>query len=396
MSRISGTAAAETSAADWLEVVQPHLAACLAGASALARLRILAGTLPMGGAVVLETRPPSEAGQSGPVDISLQVTTPELAVALASLPATPLAGASLSGASESAPWRQFLRAWARRPAWRLRAPALWLEYDLEAPADLPVMPAQAGAPADLPVQPTPQETLAGRQAVPVAAGEIAAAPEVPEPVLCARLAASAEARWVEGSLLPAMRGRPLAPEQRRLFRRCWAEIPPPGVPLYVFSMQPRGAGAVRIEIGGDGLRGVADLAAFLERVGAPAAAVRVAALQPLLAEADRLHLSCDLDELDGAIAPRFGVELSFPRQPRREPRWARLFERLVAAGLCTPGARDGALAWPGQDSLWTAGARWPAGQGPARRCLRCLSHLKLVCDGRRPTAAKIYLLYAVA
>jgi hypothetical protein len=360
-------------------VVLPHLPASLAGPGAVERLRRLGAGLPMGEAVVLETGTcPDPIGPTSPVDpvdpaagrhpavdLSLQVTTPALAVALA----------GRSPAADSIAWRRFLRTWARRPAWRLRAPALWLEYDLDravrslpAPADPPLLPAPAQAPAGL--------------------------PQAPEPVICARLAAGAEARWVASWLLPAMRGVPLRREQRQFFQDCWAAIPPPGVPLYVFSLLARGTGAVRLELGGSLRAG--ELAAYLDRLGAPGPAARVAALQPLLAEADRLHLSCDLEDRDGAIAPRVGVEVSFAHQPRREPRWARLLERLGEAGLCTPAARDGALAWPGQDGLWTAGGRWPAAsRNPASRCVRCLSHVKLVCDGSRPTAAKVYLLYAV-
>jgi hypothetical protein len=118
----------------------------------------------------------------------------------------------------------------------------------------------------------------------------------------------------------------------------------------------------------------------------------VAGLHPLLVEADRLHLSLDLGE---DISPRVGIEVSFPRQPDRDPRWRRLLDRLVAARLCSPEARDAALAWPGQDSLWSAAARWPAGPGvAATRCVRCLSHVKLLCDHRQPVRAKAYLLFA--
>jgi hypothetical protein len=331
-------------AADWLEVVFPRISRCLAGERALVRLRQLARRLPWlpgDGPIILETRLAPAGSGKLPVDLSLQVTTPAQATALSE------DGAGAAGATV---WQRFLRAWATRPEWRLCVPSLWLEFDLDRP------PSRA-----------------------------------PVPIVCAQLAAGVEARWVAGTLLPAMRGVPPTAPQRRLFERCWREIPPPGRPLYVFALLSRRGGAVRLEIAG-GLE-LPGFASFLERLQAPAAAARVAGLAPLLAEADRLHLSCDVGD---SLGPRIGVEVSFPRQPQRDPRWGRLLGRLVAAGLCSPAARDAALAWPGQDSLWMAQRHWPAGRGAAAaRCARALSHVKLVSDLRRPTvAAKLYLLVA--
>jgi hypothetical protein len=290
--------------------------------------------------MVLETRLAPAGCAAQPVDLSLQITTSAQAAALSG--SGPVAGGA-------AVWRRFLNLWATRPDWRARVPSLWLEFDLD------------------------------RQPRALRA-----------PVVCAQLATGVEAAWVAGSLLPAMRGAAPAAAQRRLLERCWREIPASCRPLYVFSLLSRRTRAVRVEItGGSELP---PLVSFLERLRAPAAAACVASLEPLLAGADRLHLSCDLG---ASLAPRVGIEVSFRRQPRREPRWDRLLGRLVAAGLCSSAARDAALAWPGQDSLWTAPERWPAARGAAAaRCARMLSHVKLVCDRRRPTAAKLYLLVA--
>ena len=331
-------------AADWLEVALPRVPPCLAGDRAVERLYTLARRLPWSpgdGPIVIETRLAPAGRRERPVDLSLQITTSAQAAALST--------AAEKAAGSAAVWQRFLHAWATRPEWRARVPSLWLEFDLDRP------PAAA-----------------------------------PVPIVCAQLAAGVEAAWVAGTLLPAMLGAPPAAAQRRLLERCWREVPAPGRPLYVFALLPRRTAAVRVEIAG-GLE-LPALAAFLRRLQAPAAAARVAGLGTLLAGADRLHLSCDLGD---TLAPRVGVEVSFPRQPRRDPRWERLFERLVAAGLCSPAARDAALAWPGQDSLWTAAGRWPAARGAAAvRCVRALSHVKLVCDRRRPTTAKLYLLVA--
>ena len=112
---------------------------------------------------------------------------------------------------------------------------------------------------------------------------------------------------------------------------------------------------------------------------------------PLFEGVERLHLSFDVTD---EILPRIGIEGSFPRQPSRDPRWRAFFERLVRRGLCSPGKRDAALAWPGYDTFWTAPDRWPISElGPRGVCLRTLSHLKVVSAPDREPEAKAYLTF---
>jgi hypothetical protein len=337
----ASTAGAGTfTAADWLAVALPRLPERLAGPQARERLLALGRVLPGDAILVLETTLASRAGAR--VDLSLRIASPRQALAVL----------AVIGGRSAGSWQRFLASWAARPAWRARVPAVWLEYDLD---------------------------RSRRRGPPV-------------PILCAQLA-DARLGWVRDSLLPAMRGAPLSTGQRRLLASCWREIPRGGRPLYVFALLSRRTRAMRLEIGGG--PDLTAFAAFLERVRAPFSRTRVAALQPLLAGGGRLHLSLDLE--DEAIGPRLGVEVSFPRQPRRDPRWRRLLGRLAAAGMCSPAARDAALAWPGQDGWWTAPGRWPvpvSGRPATGSCVRCISHVKLVCVRRRPTAAKLYLLAA--
>jgi hypothetical protein len=168
--------------------------------------------------------------------------------------------------------------------------------------------------------------------------------------------------------------------------RCLAAIPPPAHPLYLFGLHSRAGCPVRLEIFGLERE---EAAAYLGEV-APEAAERAREAAALLAGAERLHLSFDLGEAE--ILPRVGVEGSFSRLPGREPRWAELFDRLVARGLCAPEKAAAALAWPGYDSLWTAPERWPAAAGPGGFCVRALSHVKVVAQPDRPLEAKVYLL----
>lgn len=211
--------------------------------------------------------------------------------------------------------------------------------------------------------------------------------ELPQPVVSAKLMPDAGLPWVMDTLLPALRGRPLSPALEARFRDCHRAIPTPGYLLYVFDLAPRGTDAVRLEIFGLDLPGIAG---YLERI-VPGIAGRVEEAVSLFDGAERLHLSIDSGEEE--VSARIGIEGSFPRLPKREPRWEELFERLVDRGLCAPGKRDAALAWPGYDSFWTAPERWPTeAAGGGGFCVRLLSHLKVVSWPDREAEAKAYLL----
>ncbi len=288
----------------------------------------MARELPASAHLILESR---LGGGSGRVDLSLAVKSPP-------------AARDLAGRPFSAPARALLHRWAEGEPPLAPASALWLELDL--------LPEEAG---------------------------------LPDPVLCARLPAHCDSLWLAGDLLPALHGGPLTPRQRAQVLRLADAVRPPASLLYAFSLRARGSEAVRLEVF---LPEMDLLARLLERV-APSL---VPAARPLLAAfagAERLHLSLDLAE---EVLPRCGIEGSFPRSPRREPRWHTLFNRLVEAGLCAPERREAALEWPGVDSWWTAAERWPlreAGLGSV--CIRGLSHLKGICGPGREPEAKVYL-----
>ncbi|HET9211399.1 MAG TPA: hypothetical protein VFR03_13410 [Thermoanaerobaculia bacterium] len=210
----------------------------------------------------------------------------------------------------------------------------------------------------------------------------------PAPIVCAKLPQETDPRWLIGTLLPALQSRPLPAGQRARILSCLDSLPPQASLLYVFSLQARGSQAVRLEIFGLEPAGISG---YLRSVAPDAVPAAEAAL-PLFEGVERLHLSFDV--ADDEILPRIGIEGSFPRQPPREPRWGAFFERLVRRGLCSPGKRDAALAWPGYDTFWTAPERWPvAALGPGGICLRTLSHLKAVCAPDREPEAKAYLTF---
>jgi hypothetical protein len=211
--------------------------------------------------------------------------------------------------------------------------------------------------------------------------------EPSEPVVCAKLPADIDFGWLLDTLLPALRGAPLSKGQRDLILTCLESLPGSAHLLYVFSLRARGSDAVRLEIFGMEPSQILD---YLRRV-APPTVPAAKEITPCFEGVERLHLSLDIAE---EIRSRIGIEGSFPWQPRREPRWKDLFGRLESRGLCSPGKRTAALAWPGWDSFWTAAGPWPVAQmGPRGFCVRGLSHLKVVCrpDGR--PEAKAYLVF---
>jgi hypothetical protein len=239
--------------------------------------------------------------------------------------------------------RELLSRWANRELQFDQIPALWLEFDLDQHR-----------------------------------------PALPPPRLGAPLAPPTDPLWLADSLLPALHGQPLGAAQRELVLLCARAIRPPARLLYAFSLLPRPGAAVRLEILGLGPAAAHD---YLARV-APHVLPTLAEITPILAAMENPHLSFDITS---EILPRIGFEGAFPRQPNREPRWAEVLGGLVGEGLCSPEKRDAVLAWPGQDSFWTAPDRWPVEAGVGGRVVRFLSHLKVVGELGRPPLVKAYL-----
>ena len=234
--------------------------------------------------------------------------------------------------------RSFLESWVAREAWP-EISAVWLEFDLP-PDQVPRL----------------------------------------QPSICAQLFEDPRPGFVLDALLPAIHGRDLAPQQRQDALRILEGLPAGARLLYAFSMLSRGEGAVRLEVFGVPSAAVVET---VQRAGASRTAARAAAAAGVMGAVDRSHLSFDL--LPDGVSSRVGLEGSFRRLPRREPRWGALFDRLQAAGLCSPEERRAVFAWQGYDRV-----DGPAGQPGF--LVRSLSHVKLVCQPDRPLEAKVYLL----
>lgn len=279
---------------------------------------------------------PSATPERSPVDLSVRICRATQARALAERIASPAL-------------RLFLDRWADGTIPHSAVPAVWLEYDLD------------------------------RRRAPKT------------PIACARLAADLDPGWLTQRLLPSLCGGPVPHSRRRLVGTCLDALPDGLRPLYLFDLQPRGAGEVRLELYTED---PSVLAGYLRRVAPAEATRRVAHLVPLVERCDRFHLSIDLGT---EVSSRIGLEAAFRHLPQRDPRWRELCVDLVVEGLCSRDRAEAVLDWPGYDSIWTALDRWPGGDGarggrPGGHAVRSLSHFKLVSSSRDP-AAKAYLLF---
>ncbi len=313
----------------WLMVARPHLHPALIAPPAFARARTVARLMPADCTAILEARLAADAPRT---DFSVRLENLAQAAQLApQVKPQHLQGLLAKG------WSQL--------GFPDQVPALWLEFDL-------------------------------------AAG----APEIPDPIVCARLASNADPDWIARVLLPALHGSTMSAAQDQNVRRALATLPAGYRLLYAFSLHPR-SDAVRLEFLGFDL---AAAVAYLRRVVSVAAAEQIAGLAHLAAEAERFHLSFDIA---AEISPRIGLEYAIPRQPPKEFGWQDLLERLVRTGLCSAEKRDAIFAWPGYDTPWTQPSSWPhAPPALATYCVRCLSHLKLVVTPDAPPESKVYLL----
>lgn len=313
---------------DWLSVLQHRLREPLFHPEGVARLRRLARRLPGDMLTALEVR---LASGIEPIDLSLRIEKPDQARRLAGLLSAPHL-------------RSLLSRWAVREEPLSPVHSIWLELDLDRePEGLPL------------------------------------------PVVCAKLLPHLPDGWLTGSLFPALHGRPLHPEQRRLVELCHESIPAPAYLLYAFSLLSRGGDTLRLEIFGLDPAGIVD---YLGRV-APHTVPWIESTVGLFEGVERIHLSLDLGT---EVLPRIGIEGSFRATPGREPRWRGLFDRLVERALCRPEERDAALAWPGSETFWTAPSVWPVHAGGGF-CFRKLSHLKVICQPGHEPEAKVYLLF---
>jgi len=89
------------------------------------------------------------------------------------------------------------------------------------------------------------------------------------------------------------------------------------------------------------------------------------------------------------LAPRVGLEYAFGRASQRHGWFAEraFFDALVAGGWCRPDVCDSLTHWPGRAPEWLAHEIWQT------RLARRVSHVKVTYATGQPIAAKTYLCY---
>jgi hypothetical protein len=225
-------------------------------------------------------------------------------------------------------------------------------------------------------------------------------PAVPAPsVFVGAPAASmgVDCGWMVRSAIPLLSGTPLPPPAERTLRACLEALPGGAWVRNLGLMLARPTDALRIEIKElpfDALR------AFLDRVGWPGPSGEAhAALSPtaLLAPTPWMMVSLDVGP---SIGPRLGLECFAPMGPEWSPRWTRLLDYLVSAGLCVPAKRAALLTWCGWAHEPDGDAASPERLAPLSELVGLpargvyvpgISHVKLSYQPGRPLEAKAYL-----
>jgi hypothetical protein len=115
---------------------------------------------------------------------------------------------------------------------------------------------------------------------------------------------------------------------------------------------------------------------YLARIGWPGSETELAAVLHRLCPTTVLH-ALNLD-VGAAIGPRLGIEYHFRTSPADDPRWASVFDGLVAAGACSPAERALLACWRPPGSI--------APGAPMRELL-----VKVVYETGRALGAKAYL-----
>jgi hypothetical protein len=104
----------------------------------------------------------------------------------------------------------------------------------------------------------------------------------------------------------------------------------------------------------------------------------------------------DIDVGEATVAPKVGIELGFGRriwhaQANNHEKWRRLFDALIASGLCSVEKREALVTWGGGCRLNTDDdLQWKGLRLKDYPIYRAVSHVKIVIDPARPLSAKAY------
>ena len=147
--------------------------------------------------------------------------------------------------------------------------------------------------------------------------------------------------------------------ERRMLERAFAALPPGGEVGYVGALPDRSLRAIRVIAQGIG---EPNLSAFLERLGWPGPADRVAEVLSELRDVSP-HFRVAFDVTARGLLPRLGLEMGALKPTGQQVQdrewlhtehrdWVPLVTRVAEKGWCLPAKAHGLLAYPGQQMLW--------------------------------------------
>ena len=336
-----------SSIADYLKVVAPHLHPELVSPQALSHIQTVARALPPCPFAGFECR----LDKSSRVDllVKLPKQTPDLAERFQQSPAWQAFG-------------EFYREWRATASYLHRSVEnLGLEFDL------------VGQPTQVPV---PCILLDINQQM------VSNAQELID--LC-------------GNLRSRLPNYPVIPKLESQLRLCANSLPNGAKITNLGIMLPRPVEAIRVVV-----RGIPpqQFSEYLRKIGWSEPTNTLSSLVSSLSEfVDSLVLSFDLGE---TVHPQIGLECHLQQQPQPDRRWALFLEHLVAKGLCTPDKKEALLAWPGlsqktdNPQLWPADLTWGdrfVGSKGFSLFWRTIYEIKIVYNPSNLLSAKAYLAF---
>lgn len=246
---------------------------------------------------------------------------------------------------------RFGERWKNDPAWRTRAPFLFLEYDDDAPRT-PIPVPSVFVALDWPLEELrPEARRAGRE------GAFDSTPGLSDVL----------------EMLSTLRREPLPTATSDLLAQCFALMPDGGVILHLAVMLGRPGEGVRLSLyvpRRDALTYMASLGWTEGR----AALERALGFQPGGPDSPA-PVQIDVD-LQATLGDAIGVTLL----PLSQDEWHVLLDELITAGLCAPEKGEALVAWPGVST---------ALDGTAIE--RYLAHAKITCGADITPRAKAYI-----
>jgi ubiquinone/menaquinone biosynthesis C-methylase UbiE len=180
-------------------------------------------------------------------------------------------------------------------------------------------------------------------------------------------------------------------------KRCADSLPDGANITHLGAMLSRSDQGVRVNVKGIAPEHLCD---YLVQIGWAESTKTLSTLVSTLSElVDDIILTFDVGE---TISPRIGLECFLEKQPLNEPRWQLFLDYLVEKGLCTPAKQNALLTWSGfsqkadQKQLWPknlTGIELFLGYKALSVFWRTISFIKIVYQPDSPLEAKGYLAF---